>query len=308
MGAKLIIMGGLALTFGATSYYAGNQYLESHAQARLNAWESNQPKHEKIDLSKVVVANADLKFGEKLTEEHLTLVSWPSDHRPEGSFNSIEEILDDGNRRVVTAMHKGEAVLAIKLTGKNGRGGLAGVISEGMRAVTIPVNMVDGVGGFVQPGDRVDIVFTHEDPKTDATSTRIIMTKVKVLSVDQDAKERSSAAQVAKSVTLETDTKGAQKLALARNIGKLSLLLRSAGDDTAAESQALSLNELAGGVRPESPDQEGGLNGLLSYFQDDEKKKVTSIRVIKRDVTDNVTVPIEEVAAEAKSNEEKPGQ
>lgn len=308
MGAKLIIMGGLALSFGATSYYAGNQYLESHAQARLSAWESNQPKQEKVDLSKVVVAKADLKFGEKITEEHLTLVNWPSDHRPDGSFASIKDILDDGNRRVVTAMHKGEAILAVKLTGKNGRGGLAGVISEGMRAVTIPVNMVDGVGGFVQPGDRVDIVFTHEDRKTDATSTRIIMTKVKVLSVDQDAKERSSAAQVAKSVTLETDTKGAQKLALARNIGKLSLLLRSAGDDTSADNQTLSASELAGNGPVPSSEQEGSLNGLLSYFQDDEKKKVTSIRVIKRDKTDNVTVPIEEVGTDTMSKQKNAGQ
>ena len=185
MGAKLVVMGGLALAFGATSYYAGNQYLESHTQAQLNEWESSQVPREEIELTKVVVAEENLPFGTKIEAEHLKLVAFPAESVPEGSFSNINDMLGEKGRRVVVAINSGEPVLASKVTGKDGRGGLAEVIGDGMRAVTIPVNGIDGVGGFVQPGDRVDIVFTHED-REERASSRIIMSNIKVLSVDQE--------------------------------------------------------------------------------------------------------------------------
>jgi len=305
MSGKLIIMGGMALVFGATSYFAGNQYLDSQTQARISEFASNQKSQPTIELNNVVVAKAELKFGQRLEKEHLKVISWPAEHMPEGSFKTIEELTGKNARRVVTALQPGEPLLIGKVTGMNGRGGLAGIIAEGMRAVTIPVNLVDGVGGFVEPGDRVDIVFTHEDPDTDEASARIIMSNVKVLSVDQDAGQRSRKAHVAKSVTLETDAKGAQKLALARNIGKMSLLLRAAGDDQNIEGASMSSDELHGKSMKSSVNS-GKLGGLFSFLNgEEEKKKVTSIRVVNRDVATDVTVPIEEVTSPegAKKNE-----
>jgi len=285
MSGKLIIMGGLALAFGATSYYAGNEYLDSQTQARLSAFENNRPVKKKVELKTIVVAKARLKFGQTLDDTMLKEIPWPADHKLDGSFAEVSDLVGENARRVVSSIEPGEPILAIKLTGENGRAGLAGIIAEGMRAVTIPVNMVDGVGGFVQPGDRVDIVFTHQDQETEKSSARIIMSNIKVLSVDQQANQRSEAAQIAKSVTLETDTKGAQKLALARNVGTMSLLLRSAGDDQVVDANGVSADEL-GGKKPKKKEDSAG--GLLSFLQGG-GKKTASIRVVRRDVVESAT-------------------
>ena len=285
MSGKLIIMAGLALTFGATSYYAGNSYLENQTQARLSELENNRPAEKQISVAKIVVAKAQLKFGQTLTRDMLKEIDWPLDGKPEGSFPSIKEVIAGGNRRVITAMEPGEPLLAVKLTGENGRAGLAGIIKEGMRAVTIPVDIVNGVGGFVQPGDRVDLILTKQDNQTDETSSKIIMENIKVLSVDQDTGSRSETARVAQSVTLETDTKGAQQIALANNVGRLSLLLRGAGD--VAETNAGSMS---------SESLNGNNGGFLSFLQSE--KKTVSVRVIRGDDIREVTVPIEEITQE----------
>ncbi|MEM9332190.1 MAG: Flp pilus assembly protein CpaB [Pseudomonadota bacterium] len=272
MSGKLLIMAGLAVTFGATSYVAGTHYLESQTQARLNALESNRPVVQEIELAKVVVATRELRFGETIEQDALKLVDWPKDAFPEGAFASISEVILDGDRRVVTGIQPGEPVLAVKITGENGRAGLAGIITEGMRAVTIPVNTVNGVGGFVQPGDRVDLVLTKEDDDTNETSAKIMMENVKVLSVDQEAGGRSETARVAKSVTLETDTRGAKKIALALNQGRISLLLRSAGDVGQSEAE-----------------DDG--KGFLSFFESEPKTK--AVKVVEGKTVTNYNVAIE---------------
>ena len=289
MSGKLVIMAGLAVVFGATSYYAGNRYLDGQTQAHLNALENSRANDKSINLTTIVVAKAQLKFGQQLTKEMLEVVDWPESAMPEGSFTTVKELISEPPRRAIKTMEPGEPVLAVKLTGENGRAGLAGIIGEGMRAVTIPVDMVNGVGGFVQPGDRVDIILTKESTqgkgkdREEETIAEIIMENVKVLSVDQEADTRSSTAKVAKSVTLESDARGAQKLALANNIGRLSLLLRSAGDEAAGNSSKLSSSNLDG------TDDTGG---LLSLFKAKEKT-VTSVRVVAGEDITSVTVPIE---------------
>lgn len=282
-----MIMAGLAVTFGGVSYVAGNSYLENQTQARLDEMENNLPEVQEINLAKVVVATNELKFGEPISAEDLKLVDWPKDAYPEGGFSSIEEIVEDNNRRAIVSIVPGEPVLASKLTGMNGRAGLAGLIAEGKRAVTIPVDSVKGVGGFIQPGDFVDIVLTRrveeEDEEGDSIPTaNIMMENVKVLSVDQQAGSRSGTARVASSVTLETDTKGAQRIALALNIGRLSLLLRSAGDTASADTGNMNINNLDG-------DQDD--DGLFSFLKSE--PTTTSIKVVAGDEITNHTVAIE---------------
>ena len=92
------------------------------------------------------------------------------------------------------------------------------------------------------PGDRVDIVFTQRDRKTGVQTAKIIMETVKVLSVDQQAGSRSDGPKVAKTVTLETNSQGAQRLALASDVGRLSLLLRGAGDEETVGSSSISFS------------------------------------------------------------------
>lgn len=282
---KLIIMAGMAVTFGGVSYVAGNSYLENQTQARLDELENNRPEVKEINLAQVVVAKKELKFGEELTADHLKLVDWPKDAFPEGGFTSIEEITEESNRRAISSILPGEPVLASKLTGANGRAGLAGLIADGKRAVTIPVDSVKGVGGFIQPGDYVDIILTRrvdeDEDDSGGQSAKVMMENVKVLSVDQQAGSRSNTARVASSVTLETDTKGAQRIALALNVGRLSLLLRSAGDTGSANAGALTDDNLDG----EKSD------GFLSFLKSE--PTTTSIKVVAGDEVTNHTVNIE---------------
>lgn len=293
MSGKLAIMAGLAVVFGTTSYYAGNQYLENQTQARLSEIGSGQ---QAIKLASIVVATEPMRFGEKVTEENLKLVSWPADAMPEGAYTSIEEVIGNGERKAIKSIEANEPVLAVKLTGENGRAGLAGIIAEGMRAVTIPVDQVKGVGGFVMPGDRVDIVFTQRDRATGENTAKIIMEKVKVLSVDQQAESRADAPMVAKTVTLETDTDGAKRLALASEIGRLSLLLRSAGDEESVAGDVISLGGRAidpGEEGGDDPQNQGG--GFLSFLKGGEANRAnTTIRVVRGEEVREAVVPVQE--------------
>src|SRR5262249_15759629 len=118
---------------------------------------------------------------------------------------------------------------ALKITGPDQRATLSALVKPGMKAVTIRVNDVEGVGGFVLPGDHVDIVLTRQVEKGNPTR-QVVLQNTRVLAVDQTADERAAKATVAKSVTLEVDTVDAQKLWLASSVGSLSLLLRKAGE------------------------------------------------------------------------------
>lgn len=234
LSGKLLIMAGLAVTFGATSYVGGNYYLESQTnartQARISALDANRPVIKQINFAKVVVATEEIKFGTEIDNSMVKVIDWPQEAFPEGAFTAKSEVINDSNRRALTTIYPGEPILAAKITGENGRAGLAGIIAPGKRAVTIPVNTVNGVAGFIQPGDHVDIIITKDGRGDEGTTSTVLMGNIKILSVDQNAGSRNETAQVADSVTIETDTKGAKKIALGLNTGTLSLTLRGAGD------------------------------------------------------------------------------
>lgn len=277
MSGKLIIMAGLAVAFGATSYVGGNYYLESQTQAlteaRINELDANRPVVEAVELAKVVVATSEIKFGETINSGNIKVVDWPQDAFPEGAFTATSDVINDGNRRVLTTIFPGEPIITAKITGENGRAGLAGIIADGMRAVTVPVNTVNGVGGFIQPGDRVDILLTKNDDQNDGISSTTLMEYVKILSVDQNAGSRNETAQVASSVTIETDAKGAKKIAWGLNVGTLSLTLRGAGDAETAKAT-----------------QDDG-NSLFSLEAD--KPTRTSIKVVSGNSVKEYNVAIE---------------
>ena len=115
---------------------------------------------------------------------------------PAGAFNKINDLLHGGRRVVLTAIEPNEPVLTLKITGPGQRATLSALVKPGMKAVTIRVNDVEGVGGFVLPGDRVDVVLTRQIDKGSAT-TEVVLQNTKVLAVDQIADERAAKAAVA---------------------------------------------------------------------------------------------------------------
>ena len=196
----------------------------------------------------IVVANQGLDFGMVLSPENVTEIPWSSSTLPEGAFKSSADLLKDGRRVVLSKIEKNEPVLSARVTGPGQRGSLSALIEPGMRAVTVRVDDVRGVAGFLVPGDHVDVVLTRlESAAGNAAAnsyTDVLLQNIKVLGVDQIASSSEDKPTVAKAVTVEVTTEQAQKLVLAGGVGSLSLVLRQAGGMEADPSHRVSLPDL----------------------------------------------------------------
>lgn len=250
MRASTVIMIAVAAVFGLLAVFVARAWLNSQADARLRGMEANQGKP--IAAQTLVVAARPLRFGMELAAQALREVPWPGEALPPGGFTTINEILSHGKRVVLTAIEANEPVLAMKITGPGQRATLSALVGPGMKAVTIRVNDVEGVGGFVLPGDRVDIILTRQTDKESA-STQVLLQDVRVLAIDQIADERMANPSVPKSVTVEVDTVAAQKIGLAASIGTLSLVLRKAGETTAQKTGRITLKDLLTDMIGEAP-------------------------------------------------------
>ncbi|MFM9848718.1 MAG: Flp pilus assembly protein CpaB [Hyphomicrobiaceae bacterium] len=202
----------------------------------------------------VVLAAIPLKFGMTLSADMLIEVAWPGGVVPPGSFASKGALIGVGGDRVVlAAIAKNEPILATKVSGPGQRPALSLMIEDGKTAVTIRVDDVLGVAGFVQPDDRVDVLLTRADrtggKAGGSAFTDLLLQNTRVLAIDQLA-DRNTQAKPVKAVTLEVDTESAQKLVLAASVGQLSLALRRSGSARVGESRRIGLEDL-----PSSPRQ-----------------------------------------------------
>jgi pilus assembly protein CpaB len=238
--ASTIIMIAFAVVFGLLAVFVAQSWLNNQAAMRMKSIDAQQqPTHTRT----IVLASKPLRFGNELSKQTLREVAWPEEALPAGSFSTIPELIGNGRRVVLTAIEQNEPVLNSKITGPGQRATLSAVIRDGFRAVTVRVNDVEGVGGFVLPGDRVDVMLTRQIDKTSA-NTDVVLQNTRVLAIDQIADERSDKPAVVKAVTLEVDTIGAQKISLAASIGTLSLSLRKAGEADAGYTRRISISDL----------------------------------------------------------------
>jgi len=238
--ASTIVMIGFAVVFGLLAVFIAQVWLNNQASMQAMNYEANKKPQ---STRTIVVAKEPLRFGTELNAAMLQEVPWPAESLPSGAFTAIKDILSGGRRVVLSAIEANEPVLALKITGAGQRATLSALVKPGMKAVTIRVNDVEGVGGFVLPGDHVDVVLTRQIDKGSAT-TDVVLQNTRVLAVDQSADERTFKATVAKSVTLEVDTVEAQKVWLASSVGSLSLLLRKAGETAEVKTRKITLKDL----------------------------------------------------------------
>lgn len=208
------------------------------------------------DTRPILVAARDIEFGHKLGAEDIRTVKWPKDAVPKGAFGSIEALTGGhGQRTVLARIAANEPILAHKITGSGQDATLAARIGADMKAVTIRVNDILGVAGFVQPDDRVDIFLTRnerapgDDPAQSKAYTSVLLQGVRVLAVDQ-VTERTGKAQPPKAVTVEVSTLDAQKLTLAASIGQLSLALRRAGVAEQHSTRPVVITDLSKPAEP----------------------------------------------------------
>jgi pilus assembly protein CpaB len=206
----------VAIAMGAGAAYLARSWL----QARMNASAVYQP------ASHIVIAAESLAYGATVTSDNVSEIPWYTNMLPEGAFATKDDLLNGGRRTVLYPLKRGEPVLRSKVTGAGQRASLAAMLEEGKRAVTVQVDDVRGVAGFVLPGDFVDIVMIADEPSSKRQSySDILLEHVKVLAIDQIASEAEEKPTVVRAVTLEVTKEQAQKILLASNVGKLSLIL-----------------------------------------------------------------------------------
>jgi pilus assembly protein CpaB len=307
---KLVPMLGLAVVFGGISIFVADKLVKSKADAGQTAVISAEPQ-KAVEFKKIVVAKAALRYGMEVTADQLAEIDWPADSLPDGAFASIADLTGSGRRVVLQPLEPNEPVLAAKLSGADGRASLANLLGAGKRAVTIRVDDVSGVAGFVTPGDRVDVVLTRQQqgvqpqaiegqPQTAAPSefaSEVILSDIKVLTADQNSDERALTPGVAKAVTIEVSTEEAQKVALAQQVGTLYLLLRAAGDQTGAESAAVTVSDFDGRGKDMGTVAALPKGSLFSLPQD--KHKFRTLTVTRGHVSETFSVLEEKRVDEA---------
>lgn len=196
-------------------------------------WLANRAKLTEGDVGTIVVAASPIAFGTQLTTENVKEIPWSTAVLPAGAFATKTDLLRAGRRMALALIARNEPILRSKITAPNQPATLSSMLPPGKRAVTVRVDDVRGVAGFIQPGDLVDVVLirTEPDSHSDQSYSDIILQAVKVLAIDQVTGERSDKPTIAKAVTLELTPEDAQKVLLAANIGHLSLILRQPSAD-----------------------------------------------------------------------------
>ncbi len=246
MRNRLFLVLALAVMLGGGLAYATYNAINGQPVKTVNA--PTQP---------VVVAAADLSLGAELKKEDLTVVNFPAGSAPAGAFSKPSDVIGRG---VISPIVKNEPVLPAKLASKEAGAGLPPIIPDGMRAVSVRVNDVIGVAGYVLPGTRVDVVCT-ESPSSqpqDATS-KVILSNVQVLTagtrMEQD-QEKGKPMQVTV-VTLLVYPEQSERLALASTEGKIQLALRNPLDQGAPETPGIRPAVLLGMAQQKAPAKAG---------------------------------------------------
>jgi pilus assembly protein CpaB len=203
-----------------------------------------------IPTQTVVVAAHDLQIGAQLDRDDLRVIQWPANAVPAGTFTSADEIVGRG---LVLPVIQNEPILPMKLASKEAGAGLPPVIPKGLRAVSVRVNEVIGVAGYVLPGTRVDVVATVSptNQQTDMTS-KVILTNVQVLAagtkIEQDVENNKPMPVTV--VTLLVAPVEAERLTLASTEGKIQLALRNPLDVEAPATPGIRPAALVGTAPP----------------------------------------------------------
>lgn len=184
------------------------------------------------ERGRIAVANVDIELGGKISPEMIRLADWPEGSVPVGAFHEAAKL--DG-RVVLVSVQRGEPLTEARLAPIGTKGGLSAVVPLGKRAMTVRVNDVVGVAGFALPGTFVDVMVNTQDEGAqrndrDHSISKIVLERILVLAVAQEADRDSTKPKVVNAVTLEVTPGEAERLDLARSVGTLSLVLRNQTD------------------------------------------------------------------------------
>lgn len=209
---------GLAVVCGALAVWLTSQWLDAKAA------EGQMSNREAIPMTSIVIAAQDLEIGTLLSTDNLTLTEWPKSNVPKGAFDNIEAV---AGRVAVTRLSAGEPLQAAELAAPDSGAGLVALIPPGRRAMSIKVDEVSGVAGFILPNTYVDVISVDLKSNRETREAKTILKKIKVLAIAQETTTEKGKAKVVKSVTLELLPKEAETLALHSILGSIHLILRN---------------------------------------------------------------------------------
>lgn len=236
-----VVLAGFA-AFGARNWLASERQNYADLAQEQTQQVSTAPEHT------IVVAKEAISFGERLDKTKVREIKWISSFVPKGSYEKIGELIvgdtEDTARFALTNIAAGEPILNTKVTIPGQRAKLSTALTPGMKAISIRVNDVLGVAGFVLPGDRVDVLLTRGGRGVD-NYVDVLLQGVKVLAIDQTADDSKDQPSVVRTVTFEVNTIEAQKLVLGANVGTLSLALRNLASNGIEENERVTLDDLS---------------------------------------------------------------
>jgi pilus assembly protein CpaB len=236
---RALIILALALLSGSLAGYSALRFLQQRPTRLITTETSNTGRP-------VVIAARDLPVGSVVREEDVRLVEWPSDAVPEGYAESFADVLGRG---VITDVRLNEPLLTTKMADMAAGGGLPIVIQEGMRALSVRVDEVIGVAGFVLPQTRVDVLLTITPPGGGEPLTRVILQNISVLAAGQlIQRDPDGEPVVVTVVTVHVTPEEAEKLVLAATQGRIQMALRNTLDIQDVETPGARVANLVGGA------------------------------------------------------------
>lgn len=226
-GSRAVIMLVLALVAGIAAVVLAARWLTQQTATTTQ---------------QVAVAGRDINLGTALNATMIDMVAWPASAVPAGAFTKQAAL---EGRVLLTAVQRGEPLLESRLAPVGTRGGLSAVIPQGKRAITVRVNEVVGVAGFALPGNYVDVMVNTQDDEQRPIS-KIVLERILVLAVAQEASRDETRPRVVNAVTLEVTPGEAERIDLARSVGNLSLVLRNQMDLEPTPSEGITRSDLLG--------------------------------------------------------------
>jgi pilus assembly protein CpaB len=228
-----------------------------------------------------------LAYGVDITPDKVRFVDYPNSSIPQGAFTNASQLVPAGSKRVaLLPIGVNEPILAGKISGPGQGASIAALLPDGMRAASVAINDVSGVAGFIQPNDSVDVLVTRSIPGAAGNSqvTDVLLQNVRVIAIDQQAKNADGSPKVAKTATLEVNPLDAQKLALAQTVGTLSLVLRKPGEQNNPVVETVSMNDLRynmyGGARYPAPAVVGSLGSAIAGSMTRSAATISSTRAV----------------------------
>lgn len=231
-----------AVVAGVAAVVLVKVYLDQARQRSVSATENSVP---------VVIATTEIAGGQALEAPQLRVVLWPPGYAPSGTFQRIDQVVGQTPRQTIVA---GEPVLASRLANRDLGQGLAALLDKGTRAMTVKVDQVVGIAGFVQPGDRVDVITTiqlDEDARAALANraeriSKIILQDIPVLAVGEHLTTDGNKPVKVQAVTLAVQPEESERLALASQYGKIQLTMRARIDRETVETAGVTPVALLG--------------------------------------------------------------